>query len=313
MSILRLSLILNFIVIFNLLEAGTKPYLKDLLDEHISVRDLSIRFDGNEAYFSSQSLYAEVSAILRISKVDGEWQSPELASFSGMYMDLEPFLAPDGLRLYFASNRPNAGSAEEKHYDIWYVERDNLDDGWSEPVNLGSPVNTSGNEFYPAVTRSGDLYFTSDGEGTKGKDDIFFSAFQGGQFTKPESLSDAVNSEGYEFNAFVDPDGSYLLYTAYARDDGLGSGDLYISRRDDNGNWSPASNLGESINSSRMDFCPFVDTKGNLYFTSKRIDFPEVPYPVTSIKDWLDLVNQQKNGQSRLYWVEDWGENARAE
>lgn len=299
-------LIFHSLVFSSLWGVEIKPFLHDLVQQHISVRDLTVRFDGNEAYLSSQSLYGELSAIIRISKVDGEWQSPELASFSGMYKDLEPFFSTDGLRLYFASNRPVPGEESDAHFDIWYVERDSYEDPWSDPVNLGPPVNTPGNEFYPAVTKNRDLYFTGDGEGTMGKDDIFFSPYKGGEYGDPESMGEAINSEGYEFNAYIDPEGTCLIFSGYEREDGFGSGDLYISRRGSDGTWSKAQNLGSKINSDRLDFCPFVDAEGNLYFTSKRIDFPDTPYTAKSIEEWLAMVRKSENGQSRLYRAAKW-------
>ena len=64
---------------------------------------------------------------------------------------------------------------------------------------------------------------------TKGKDDIFVSKWENGKYTEPVSLSDSINSDGYEFNAFIAPDESYIIFTAYQREDGFGSGDLYMS------------------------------------------------------------------------------------
>lgn len=291
--------------------AGIKPFLHDLLEDQLSVRDLTIRFDGKEAYFSSQSLYGEVSAIMCIRKVDGKWTQPELISFSGNAKDLEPFLSPDGLRLYFASNRKAIDDSSERNYDIWYVERSELDAEWSDPINLGEPVNTSGNEFYPAVTTEGDLYFTYDGEGSKGEDDIFVSEYIDGKYSEPVSLGQAINSAGYEFNAFIAPDGSYLLFSGYNREDGFGSGDLYISYLGETGEWTPAINLGEAINSSRLDFCPFVDSNGILYFTSKRVALPEPPFGIESTEQWQKLLKSPQNGQSRIYqtdnsnWITD--------
>jgi len=215
------------------------PLMSRLLEEFPSVRDFTLSATGNEAYFTAQSTLGELSVIMRINKPRKKWKTPEIASFSGTHTDIEPFLSPEGLRLYFASNRPlNNASTETKDYDIWYVEREIMDAEWSAPINLGPLVNSEHNEFYPSLTRSGNLYFTSDVPGSRGKDDIFFSAFEADEYLPPISMSESVNSEGYEFNAFVSPDESYLLFTGYNRADGLGSGDLYISFRNQQGEWS---------------------------------------------------------------------------
>lgn len=116
-----------------------------------------------------------------------------------------------------------------KDYDVWYVERKNTDAPWSKPINLGKPVNTGHNEFYPSVSKNNNLYFTSDSPESKGKDDIFFSPWENEKYLQPLLLSDSINTEGYEFNSFVSQDESYLIFSGYNRKDGFGSGDLYIS------------------------------------------------------------------------------------
>lgn len=64
-----------------------------------------------------------------------------------------------------------------------------------------------------------------------------------------------------------------LLYTKYNSKGGMGSGDLYISTRDGNGNWTEAKNLGAPINTKFMEYCPFYDQANEmLYFTSRRDD-----------------------------------------
>lgn len=279
------------------------PAFLNLLNDYPNVRDFTISQNGKEAYFSAQSPLGELSVIMRIKNIDDRWTNPELASFSGKYMDLEPFLSSDGLRIYFASNRPLEGIIV-KDFDIWYVERANKNSDWSAPVNLGPPVNTEHNEFYPSLSTNKNLYFTSDPPDSKGKDDIYFSPWQDGKYAKPISLSDSINSTGYEFNAFIAPDESFLLFSGYNREDGQGSGDLYISYHKKDNSWSQAKNLGTAINSKHMDFCPFVNvvTK-KMYFTSKRsvLSTPEEGF--NSSAEFLDHVSSYENGLSRIYVV----------
>ena len=55
------------------------------------------------------------------------------------------------------------------------------------------------------------------------------------------------------------------------RRDGLGQGDLYISFKDKQGNWSDAINMGESINTDKHELCPFVSANGKyLFYTSNQ-------------------------------------------
>lgn len=262
--------------------------------EHLkNIRDIAVSNAGDEIYFTHQHPEMKYSTIYIVSKIgDDNWSMPKKAPFSGKHLDMEPFFSPDNLRLYFVSDRQKKGvKSKTKDFDIWYLERKSPADTWSAPINVGEPINTTANEFYPSVSSNGDFYFTSDREGTKGKDDIFFSAFKNGVYEKPVSLSDSINSDGMEFNAYVSPKGNFLIYSCYNREDGFGSGDLYISHRTENNEWSKAKNMGESINSPQMDYCPFV-LNGVLYFTSKRAI------------DELLFLEEQKNfpgGRSRLF------------
>lgn len=176
---------------------------------------------------------------------------------------------------------------------------------WSEPINLSAQVNSEANEFYPSLSFNGNLYFTSDrADGSKGKDNIYVSKFTNSQYKKPVSLSESINSDSYEFNAFIAPDESYLLFTGYNRADGYGSGDLYISKKNENREWTKAENLGDKINSDKMDYCPFVNQNGKLYFTSKRSDIDKNQKKYYSAKEFLKDINKTENGLSRIYSVD---------
>ncbi len=280
-------------------------FLPDVVMQFPNVRDLSMSASGDEVYFTAQSRLEEVSVILSVKKENGNWSAPEIASFSGKYKDLEPFLSPDGLRLYFVSDRPlSTASNTPKDFDIWYVQRSSKRSVWSAPIRMKSPVNSEHNEFYPAVSENGTLYFTSDASTSTGKDDIFISKPKNGSYSTPVPLSNAINSEGYEFNAYIAPDESFLMFTGYGRKDGMGSGDLYISYKNTDGSWSKAKNLGGEINSKYMDYCPFVDLDtGTLYFTSKRSALNPPTSGFGTVRELADAVTIYENGASRIYKV----------
>ncbi|HLZ86348.1 MAG TPA: hypothetical protein VKQ52_03860, partial [Puia sp.] len=63
--------------------------------------------DGNTVYFH-RSGPAMSGVILVSHRRNGVWSTPEIASFSGRWQDIEPAMAPDGSYLIFASNRPVA-------------------------------------------------------------------------------------------------------------------------------------------------------------------------------------------------------------
>ncbi|MBO0323336.1 PD40 domain-containing protein [Muricauda sp. CAU 1633] len=273
----------------------------EVLRDFDKVRDFTLDDSGSEAYFTIQSQTEDVSVISTATKTGDAWGTPLIAPFSGTYKDMEPFLSPDGLRLYFVSNRPLHDSiSTTKDYDIWYVERFSKTAAWSKPINMGSLINTEHNEFYPAVAENGNFYYTGDRPDSKGEDDIFFSEFKNGTYTDPISLDENINSKTFEYNAYISKDDSYLIFGGYNREDGQGSGDLYISFKNAFGEWSKAKPLPQPINSKQMDYCPFVDEKNNiLYFTSRRITNPDGP--IRNMQSLKLFLNSYENGNSRLY------------
>ena len=277
--------------------------MTSVFDQFPHVRDFAITQNKDEVYFTVESYKKEYSFIAFVKKVGDTWSAPKVASFSGHYKDLEPFLSPDGLKLYFASNRvDNQSKGVKKDVDIWYVERTSTASNWSSPKNIGAVINTDANEFYPSVTENGDLFFTAAYKDALGKEDIYVSRLVNGNYTKPVPLSANVNSEKYEFNAFVSPDESFILYTSYGRKDGYGRGDLYISFKDKNNQWTPAKNLGKEINSNQIDYCPFVDLKTNtLYFTSDKNRVPKSFSSSKTIDELMQVLKVDANGLGRIY------------
>lgn len=276
-------------------------YLDGIVSTNLNERDFALSPDGNVMMYTVQANQHALSTIIFSEKLsENKWSSPEIAPFSGVFSDLEPAFAPDGSRLFFSSNRPVQGS-EPKDYDIWYVEK--TIDGWSAPRTVGAPVNSPKNEFYPSITRSGNLYFTAEYENGIGKEDIFMSRWTNGHFTKPETLDTAVNSRFWEFNAFVDPEETFIVFTSYGRTDDQGGGDLYIAFRVD-GKWQASTNVNVA-NSGWLDYCPFV-SNGKFYFTSGRHNIKTGSSPST-FKALKNLYNGTTNGSENIY-VMDWSE-----
>ena len=282
--------------------ASATLFAKDVVTDGLNNRDLTIAPDGNEMYFTLQQGFL-ISTIVRMQRKDGKWQKPEVAPFSGKYNDLEASFAPDGKRIWFVSDRPVNASDSVKDFDMWYVERTAT--GWSEPVHGGYVINSpTANEFYPSVAKSGNIYFTAKLKSGNGREDIVMSEWKDGQYSAPVILPEAINSKGDEFNAFVDPDEKYIIFTGYGRADDMGRGDLYKSDKDENGNWKPAKHLDPGINSKYLDYCPYVSPDGKiLFFTSNR---PLNHTPFDKPQNYQAISGMMKspgNGSDDLYWI----------
>ena len=281
---------------------GDKPALfaPGMISDGFANRDFAISPDGKEIFYTLQQRDL-VSVIMYAHKVKGKWSVPQVAEFSGMYNDLEPAFTTDGNRLFFSSNRAVTASDSIGDYNIWYIDKEY--GTWSSPFALGPQVNSTKDEFYPSVAKNGNLYFTTQLESGKGKEDIVVSAWKNGEYLAPVSLPDAVNSKNFEFNAFVDPDEQFIIFSSFGRSDDFGRGDLYISIKK-NGQWQPAGNLGKMINSSALDYCPFVTwDKKYLFFTSARANYKA---PFTSKQTTAELkknLQAPANGFDDIYWV----------
>lgn len=300
----KIKLLLALFLFSNLLSAQTENEITTFnkkLNQFYNVRDFCISNNGNEAYFTIQSPDGGISQIATLKKEGNKWLEPELLPFCDEFMYLEPFLSPNQNRLFFVSDRPLDGAIKQKKdFDIWYVDRDTKNNGWSNPKNIGTPVNSSLDEFYPTISSNNNLYFTMVSQDGLGKDDIYFCEWKQGKYQEPVLLNKNINSDGYEFNAFISKSEDFLLFTKYNAKDGQGSGDLYISKKDKNNNWSKAKNLGLPINTKYMEYCPFYDENSQkLYFTSKRRNIQSKVFK--TVEDFKDYTEKSKNGLSKIY------------
>ncbi len=226
--------------------------------------------EGTEFYFGVD--VGERNEI-RFSKMEeNQWTKPVTVLSDERYSYNDPFLSNDENRLYFISTRALDGKGEIKDVDIWYVER--IDGGWSEPINAGSNINTGEDEYYISFTNDGTMYFASNGHSrkdtTRTDHDIYYARIVDNEFQEPVLLDSAVNTTDYEADVFVAPDESYLIFCS-TRDGGLGRGDLYVSFKNSDGNWTKAVNMGKGINTKHYEYCPFVTKDGKyLFYTSNQ-------------------------------------------
>ncbi len=274
-----------------------RVFAPNFISDQFNNRDAALSPDGTEFYFSLWT--GSYGLILFSKEVKGRWTTPERVPFSSGHSDIEPFITPDGSRLYFASNRPVNGD-DSNDYDIWYVDR--RDNQWGEPTRLDSIINSPADEFYPTASRNGTLYFTTHRDDGFGGEDIYRSEYRHGAFQTPENLGDAINSPRGEFNALVAPDESFLIFSSFGRTDGSGGGDLYISFNEQN-TWRPAINMGEFVNSPRLDYCPAITPDGQfLLFSSRKSTLPTAS-DIRDLNDLKDQLSSCGNGNDDIYWM----------
>ncbi|MGN7723496.1 TolB family protein [Chitinophaga sp. 22620] len=204
--------------------------------------------------------------IWQTSYENGQWAASQPAPFSeAAYSQADPFFGPDGA-LYFISNRPAHAADTAGDYDIWCVRPEG--NGWSAPENVPG-INSDSTEYYVSLAANGNIYFASN---RSGDFEIYYSRLEGGRYTSPENLGPAVNAPGMEHDPCVSPDEKLLLFTAVDRSGGLGSGDIYISRRTAEGKWSKAANAGPAVNTATYEYCSYLTPDGKYLFFSSDYD-----------------------------------------
>ena len=223
---------------------------------------------------------------------DGTWSEPIYISKindSGKGTDFigGPFLTYDNNYLYFTSDR--AGSIGGT--DIWYSKR--IGDDWSEPVNIGVPVNSSEYDGFPSLSPDGNsLYFMRDNsEGMLDKTicyDIYLSKKDNqGNWSEPEKLLKPINLR-CQSHPRIMADGKTLIFSSIIGNDKKDF-DLYKSVLQDDGTWSEPQNL-DFINSEDDDKLITVPASGETMYFVREINgkddifYANIPQPFRQIK-----------------------------
>jgi len=163
--------------------------------------------EGNIVYFTrsnadGKKLNASLKnennlKIYRAELEDDKWTKlTELPFNSNEYSTGHPCLSPDNTTMYFISDMPGGMGGT----DIYKTTLKGSD--WSKPENLGSTINTAGNEMFPFMHTDGTFYFSSDAHNNLGGLDVFMSFYDGKKWLQVENLNYPLNSSKDDY-AFV--------------------------------------------------------------------------------------------------------------
>jgi outer membrane protein OmpA-like peptidoglycan-associated protein len=215
---------------------------------------------------------------LYMSKKTGNaWSEPERLSISdSLAWDGSPSFSADERTLYFSSNRRGGKGG----VDLYRVPIDNSG-RFGRPINLGSTINTPGDELFPYVSANGKLYFSSDGHPSIGGLDLFVASRNESEIVV-EHLGVPINSIGDDFAiSFSDSTQGYISSN---RPGGKGDDDIYFfkSTGSEDRWWTTAPP-------------PVIDTLNKKivnYFVQVKVVDP-TGNPIDSVK-----INVRKNGQT---------------
>ncbi len=236
----------------------------------------SISADGLTLYFAAQREDGyggtfDIYLATRSSTQDPWSQAVNIGpAISSAAWEYTPNISPDGLSLYFSSDRPGGSGG----MDTWVATRPTIGSPWNTPANLGPAINSSAWDLSPRVSVDGlTLLFHSQRSGGFGGEDIWMStrATKSDPWSTPANLGAPVNSGANDGEAALTADGLTLFFNS-DRAGGSGNYDLWVTtRRTASDPWGPPRNLGKSVNSPAIEWCGSISPDGlTLYFTSDR-------------------------------------------
>ena len=157
---------------------------------------------------------------------NGKWTEPKQLNINKLNSwDSSPAFSRDGKTLFFASNRPGGLGGT----DI-YSARKSARGRYSKVKNLGSTINTTGNEMFPYISDDGHMYLSSDGHPGFGGLDLFYAKRSNGK-TTIENMGTPVNSNADDFGLYLfKPDRGFFTSN---RKGGKGDDDIYTFVNED--------------------------------------------------------------------------------
>ncbi|MBP7184730.1 MAG: OmpA family protein [Saprospiraceae bacterium] len=188
---------------------------------------------GNKMLFSRNNMKGKNSQkeidikIYSADKNGDEWTNVEELPFNGDdFKTCHPTISNDGQLMIFSSNR-GGGSGK---MDLYMVKKNG--ESWSQPVNIGSGINSAGNETFPFIDENGDLYFSSDRSGGFGGMDLYIAQAKEDQtWGEPKLLPRPFNSMSDDFGFYKNFE-TKSGYFSSDRPGGKGGDDIYYWETD---------------------------------------------------------------------------------
>ncbi|EMR04431.1 OmpA family protein [Cesiribacter andamanensis] len=177
-----------------------------------------------------------------------------------------PVLTVDARTLIFTARE----SSSTQDMEDLYISRKGEGGEWSAPESLSDVINTAYNEGTATISADGrTLIFTScQGRRSYGRCDLYISQKTGASWSEPRNIGSAINTRHWESQPSLSADGR-TLYFVSDRPGGQGSRDIWVSSRNEQGEWSEARNLGAPINTPGEEISPQIHANGQtLYFSS---------------------------------------------
>ncbi|MEO8760018.1 MAG: hypothetical protein ABI388_02940 [Bacteroidia bacterium] len=192
-------------------------------------------------------------------------------SINTEFPEYSPVITADEQVLYYTTRRPTTTGGEKseddgKYFEDIVVSYKDINGKWSKPSPISPFINTASNEATISLTPDGQTLIIYKGD--VGNGDIFYSSFDGKDWTIPSKFGSNINTEYWETHACLSRD-NQTLYFVSDRPGGMGGRDIYRCVKLPNGQWSLATNVGAPINTPYDEDGPFLGADGvTFYFAS---------------------------------------------
>lgn len=187
------------------------------------------------------------------------------------YAETKPLISPDGKTLYFArKNSPGNAGGKKDGQDIYFSTFEN--GKWSPAVNIGRPLNDKMANGVCSVTPDGNKLvtlgaFTSGNQGSLDGVSVSTKTFSG--WSKPQAQKIDGFKNLCDYQDYYLSNSGKIMTLAIQMNDSKGDQDLYVSFRKGPDEWSKPQNLGKTINTSKVEYAPFLASDNKtLYFSS---------------------------------------------
>ena len=237
--------------------------------------------DGNALFYTSRRIRPDSSNNTTLDPIAGLpyeniyvsykdragiWQAPELLNINppGAGHLASVNVAADGQTLFIYRSDEGDGNIYESKL---------VGEIWSEPVLMGSDINTKAWETHGALSADGNtFYFISDRDGGQGGRDIYrVVRLPNGEWSKAQNLGNVVNSSYDEDGVFIHPNGRTMYFSSIGHNS-MGGFDIMMTEMQDDGSWTPPKNLGYPLNTTDDDVFFITTADGRRgYFSSDQI------------------------------------------
>lgn len=224
------------------------PMLDESFRNHMYYKEMQSQMDFLE------------SQLGKVMSIEKEKLAEPLNTFQLQYF---PVLTADGEQILF-TKRDGTGNFDKEDIFTSFLSPDG---DWSGPSSIAETINSQYNEGTCSVTADGKIliYTSCDAPDSQGSCDLYVAYKVNGRWQRPKNMGKNVNSRSWDSQPSLSADGRILFFSSN-RKGGFGGNDIWYSIRLQDGSWSDAKNLGETVNTPKDEISPFMFFNNEILF-----------------------------------------------